>query len=84
MSGYVLQQPRTGMLVTIGGATIMVTNIGPAGAIRFALFDSYNTAIYEIYDSEEARTDAIEDLYPALPGVEERAGVWQATPYRPT
>jgi hypothetical protein len=76
--------PRTGLLVTIGGATIMVANLSTRHQVRFALFDSHNQAIFETYDSELGLAEAIEDLYPALPGVEEMDAAWYATPYRPT
>lgn len=77
--------PRNGLLVTIGGATIAVANLTPlVGNPVYALFDSHGQAIFETYDTEEGLTDAIEDLYPALPGLnDEVASAWYATPYRP-
>jgi|CXWL01.1.fsa_nt_gi hypothetical protein len=76
--------PRTGLLVTIGGATIMVANVSTRDRVRFALFDSHGQAVFETYDTELGLAEAIEDLYPALPGVDEMNAAWYATPYRPT
>lgn len=75
----------TGLLVTIGAATITVANITPeSGVLSLALFDSHGRAVLETYASEEDLADGVEALYPALPGVGEMHGVWYATPYRPT
>ena len=74
--------PGTGLLVTIGGATIAVANISQGQTTTLALFDSHGQAILETYNSEEGLTDAIEALYPPLPGVDELNASWQATPYR--
>jgi hypothetical protein len=71
-----------GLLVTIGASTIAVANVTQdEAAPRFALFDSHDEAILEIYDSEEALADGIDALYSALPGAHERDAVWYATPY---
>jgi hypothetical protein len=76
--------PRTGLLVTIGGSTIMVANLSTMAQRRYALFDSHDQAVFETYDTELGLVEGINDLYPALPDIEEMDAAWYATPYRPT
>ncbi|MCG8459344.1 MAG: hypothetical protein MI919_23960 [Holophagales bacterium] len=91
------QGPGNGFLVTIGGATLAIALVtapppGPAAIglpLRpvFVLFDSHGRARLELYASEQALADRLDEMYPYTPLPEGEGGemlnVWAAVPYQP-
>lgn len=79
-------ESNTGLLVTIGAATIAAAKLGrPDGESDYVFFDSHGEAIYETFDSAGALIQAIEERYPAYSDEGDFVSPhWTAVPYQPT